>query len=113
MKTVKYCSSLALRKAKIESTKINIELRCFEEELIEISDQIKPICRSAAARYIGIQVYTLRKLERNGTGPEFGRAGVNQDSRVVYRKPDIDEWLKTCVPRYRKKFELNEKQDNK
>ena len=47
----------------------------------------------AAAEYAGVSRYTLRKRRRLGLPPRYIRCG----SRIIYRKPDVDEWLNAGV----------------
>lgn len=46
-----------------------------------------------AATTLRLSSRTLEGLRRNGNGPIFTRLGTDQNSRVVYRRADIDFWL--------------------
>jgi hypothetical protein len=48
--------------------------------------------RKAAAVYIGCSFRTLENWGTRGGGPRFLKIG----SRVVYRRRDLDAWLRAC-----------------
>jgi predicted DNA-binding transcriptional regulator AlpA len=51
----------------------------------------------AAAEYLGLGKSTLNLWRSIGTGPKFIRLGDKPQSKVAYRKEDLDAWIATHV----------------
>lgn len=45
------------------------------------------------AAMLRLSVRTLEGMRRNGKGPVFTTLGNDRNSKVVYRRSDIDKWL--------------------
>ena len=60
-----------------------------------IANNSKVIPARDAARWVGLAESTLAKLRLNGNGPKYCKLG----RRVVYRTPDLDEWLQSRTVR--------------
>jgi predicted DNA-binding transcriptional regulator AlpA len=57
--------------------------------ILPSAHQVVPACE--AAKLVGLSESTLAKLRLNGNGPTYCKLG----RRVVYRLPDLEEWLQS------------------
>lgn len=58
-------------------------------------DLPKVMSAELAARFVGLSESTLAKLRLNGNGPLYCKLG----RRVVYRQPDLEQWLQSRTTR--------------
>jgi predicted DNA-binding transcriptional regulator AlpA len=50
-----------------------------------------------AARLVGLTPKTLRQLRCDRTGPRCLKLGTKKQSRTVYRRSDLERWIRSCV----------------
>jgi excisionase family DNA binding protein len=60
-----------------------------------MTNAAKAITTAEAARFLGLSESTLAKMRLNGNGPVYCKLG----RRVVYRQPDLEEWLESRTTR--------------
>ena len=48
-----------------------------------------------AARAIRLSVSTMERMRLDGSGPPFIKLGTGKRARVVYRRSDIEAWLRS------------------
>ena len=56
-----------------------------------------------AADYLGLSTSVLELWRTKGEGPQYTKLGESVNSRVRYRKADLDAWLKRHVEKPGKK----------
>src|SRR5687768_8868607 len=59
-----------------------------------------------AAQYTGLNKYKLRRLRKDGNGPPF----IKQGNTILYRKSDLDAWLRERTFRANAERPMSEKQ---
>jgi hypothetical protein len=47
-----------------------------------------------AASYLRVSVRTLEDKRVDGTGPPYFKVGPGRGAKVVYRRSDLNDWLK-------------------
>ena len=50
-----------------------------------------------AARLVGLTPKTLRQLRCDKAGPRCLKLGAKKQSRTVYRRSDLERWIRSCV----------------
>lgn len=50
-----------------------------------------------AARLVGLTPKTLRQLRCDKTGPRCLKLGKTKQARTVYRRSDLEAWVRSCV----------------
>ena len=50
-----------------------------------------------AARLVGLSSKTLRVLRCEKTGPRCFKLGTTKQARTVYRRSDLEAWVRSCV----------------
>lgn len=50
-----------------------------------------------AARLVGLTPKTLRVLRCQKTGPRCMKLGTTKQARTVYRRSDLERWVRSCV----------------
>lgn len=60
-----------------------------------MTEYSKVVQAGDAARIVGLSASTLAKLRLNGNGPIYCKLG----RRVVYRPPDLEQWLQSRTVR--------------
>ena len=50
-----------------------------------------------AARLLGLAPKTLRVMRCEKTGPRCMKLGTKKQSRTVYRRSDLERWIRSCV----------------
>jgi predicted DNA-binding transcriptional regulator AlpA len=50
-----------------------------------------------AARLVGLSAKTLRQLRCDKSGPRCLKLGTKKQSRTVYRRSDLERWIRSCV----------------
>jgi hypothetical protein len=48
-----------------------------------------------AATYLHLAARTLERMRVDGTGPTYFKAGPGLRARVLYRRSDLDRWLRS------------------
>lgn len=52
---------------------------------------------AAAARLLGLSAKTLRQLRCDKAGPRCLKLGTKKQSRTLYRRSDLERWVRSCV----------------
>jgi hypothetical protein len=50
-----------------------------------------------AAAALGLSAKTMRQLRCDKSGPRCLKFGTKKQGRVVYRKSDLEAWVRSCV----------------
>lgn len=61
----------------------------------DVLSRTRVVSAVEAARIVGLSESTLAKLRLNGKGPVYCKLG----RRVVYRQPDLEQWLQSRTTR--------------
>jgi predicted DNA-binding transcriptional regulator AlpA len=61
-----------------------------------VAETAKVLTAEMAAEFVGLSQSTLAKLRLNGNGPTYCKLG----RRVVYRPPDLEQWLQSRTARH-------------
>lgn len=59
-----------------------------------IDSDLEFLTTREAAAILRLSPRTMEGMRRNGKGPAFTTLGNDQNSKVVYRREDIDLWLR-------------------
>ena len=65
------------------------------EALADLNLADDPLLKTAAAAVlVGLSQKTLRQLRCDRTGPRYFKMGVAQQARAVYRRSDLERWVR-------------------
>jgi len=65
------------------------------EALADLNLADDPLLKTAAAAaLVGLSQKTLRQLRCDRAGPRYFKMGVAQQARAVYRRSDLERWVR-------------------
>jgi predicted DNA-binding transcriptional regulator AlpA len=66
------------------------------EALADLNLADDPLLKTAAAAaLVGLSQKTLRQLRCDRAGPRYFKMGVAQQARAVYRRSDLEAWVRS------------------
>jgi excisionase family DNA binding protein len=62
---------------------------------LSAADDMMLLTTREAAQYVRLSRSTLERKRLDGSGPPFVKLGLGKRARVVYRRTELDHWLRT------------------